>query len=231
MPSWFLPHLFEWLLVLFQPMEDPRLHALLERIGMPAGNGTLIVLYLLSLFLASVVIRRALAAGRAAVVDLDFTPVAFLALGFVMTGVVMLVNITQRAQLFADPDEYMMLQGYLMPSFHAVHRAIMPFDIAGIQEMLLPGNFQNKVQVAFMFWQEDSRGLFVYPALAILSLAPFLRIYTGPAVTGALLAMSVLPLIVGGFAFSIPVGLGYCLLLFLFCGGSSALRSLISRRA
>ena len=229
MPSWLLPHFFEWFLLLFQPMEDDRLKSLLGRIGMPEGNGVLIALYLIFLFAISFLLRRVIVQSRSGYLEGEMRIPTCIAIGFVATGAVLLSDIMARIDLFTETTEFLQIHGFAIPSFHAVHRALMPFDISGINEMLQEGHFARKLRNAFLFWHDDSRGLFVYPAMLILSIFPYVRRYTAPFVLGAIMAMSLVPLILGGFSFSIAAGLGICLVMFIFCGGLYALRRQLLR--
>lgn len=227
MPSWLLPHFFEWFLVIFQPMEDDRLKSLLGRIGMPEGNGVLIALYLIFLFAISFLLRRVIVQSRTGYLEGEMRIPTCIAIGFVATGAVLLSDILARIDLFTETTEFLQIHGFAIPSFHAVHQALMPFDISGINEMLQEGNFERKLRNAFLSWQQDSRGLFVYPAMLVLSIFPYARRYTALMVLGAIMAMSLVPLILGSFSFSIAAGAAICVVMFIFCGGLYALRRML----
>ena len=231
MPNWILPHFFEWFLVFFQPMEDARLKTLLGRIGMPEGDGVLIALYLIFLFAMSFLLRRAIVQSRMAYLEGEMRIPTCIAIEFVATGAVLLSDIMARIDLFTDAAEFLQIRGFAMPSFHAVHMALMPFDISGINDMLQDGNFERKLRNAFLFWHEDSRGLFVYPGMLLLCIVPYARRYTAPMVLGAIMAMSLVPLIVGSFSFSIAAGAVISVVMFIFCGGLYALRRLFNQNA
>ncbi|MBW3243283.1 hypothetical protein KUV57_11305 [Epibacterium sp. DP7N7-1] len=229
MPSWFLPHLFEWFLVLFQPMEDERLKSLLVRIGMPDGNGVLISLYLIFLFVISFLLRRAVVEMRTGYLEGEMRVPICIGVGFVTAGAVFFADILARIELFTETGEVLEIWGFAVPSFHVMHKALMPFDIGGINEMLQEGNFQRKLRNAFLFWQEDSRGLFVYPLMLLFTILPYVRHYTAPIVLGALMAIGLVPLVLGSFQFSTAAGAGICLVIFIFCGGLYALRRQVTK--
>ncbi|MEY8802010.1 hypothetical protein AB9K35_17000 [Leisingera sp. XS_AS12] len=208
----------DWFLVLFQPMPDVTLQKKLVQIGMPEGYWAILPLYLFLLFVTGAflgaAIRRIMRSWRQG----ENTQIVSFAAGAAAAAFFLGGQILETFALFAPSQEVINLRVGVVPSFHAVHRALLPFDIEGITQFFIEGNFMRKLKLAFFYWQEDSRGLFIYPVIALACVLPRVRTMAIPALAGAFFIATVLPIIIGSFSTSLLSGLVILALLSFFSG-------------
>lgn len=208
----------DWFLVLFQPMPDDMLQKKLVQIGMPEGYWAILPLYLLVLFVTGAFLgaasRHVMRSWRLG----ENAKLVSFAAGAAAAAYFLGGHVLETFSLFTRSQEVIDLRLGILPSFHAVHRALLPFDIAGISQFFIEGNFQRKLKISIFYWQEDSRGLFVYPIIVLACVFPGIRSMAIPALAGAFFIVTVLPVVIGSFFTSLLSGLVILIFLSFFSG-------------
>lgn len=216
-----MPNLYEWILILFQPMQTSELLSLLEIMRIGGREYVVMILYALLAFLYYLFLRHFSIQARWAMRGYDRPGGIMMLIGLGIGGLSLFAMWAGLQDHLAHSVGGSYRTGFgPFPSLYVFHRAIMPLDIEGVTQFSMNG-LGDQLYMAFIIWYESTRGIFVYPALILLFIIPWLRSltaplvlglvtgYTVPAVLVSFLAVGIIPFwIAVGFVFLAVGGLG-----------------------
>ncbi|WP_411839759.1 hypothetical protein [Paracoccus sp. ME4] len=225
-----MPDIFEWILILFQPMPHSSLLSLLEIMRIGGGAYVVLILYALLAFVFYLFLRHASIQARWAIRGYDRPGGIMMAMGIGLGGLSLLALWPEMREHLSAATGASYLTGIgPLPSLHVFHRAIMPLDIEGVSQFTEDA-WGRQIQTAFIMWYESTRGLFVYPALIALCVIPWLRSLTAPLVLGLVAGYTVPAVLISFWAVGvIPfwIATGF---IFLAVGGLGSTRRWILDR-
>lgn len=225
-----MPNLYEWILILFQPMPRSTLLSLLEIMRIGGGPYVVMILYALLAFAFYLFLRHVSIQARWAMRGYDRPGGIMMMIGLGLGALSLMALLPALHEHLAQAvgASYQTRIGPF-PSLHVFHRAIMPLDIEGVSQFSKEA-WDRQIQMAFIMWYESTRGIFVYPALILLTFIPWLRSLTAPLVLGLVTGYTVPAVLISFLAVGvIPfwIAMGF---MFLAVGGFGSARRWILDR-
>lgn len=218
MLDFILPNLPQWAMIFIQPMEQDRLHDYMASFGAPTSIIFEMVFYIVLLIIGAIPVRAALIVAARSYGEREYNDALFVLLGMICAGTLFWTDIVGRIFLFGSIDP-MALGRIDIPALYAVHRAVFPFDVAGISDLFGSRDVGTQLRQSILLWHEDTRGLYIYPAMIAISWLPGLRLVGAPLIIGAMVAMCSAPMAVGMYNTSLWGSVLLTVVWFVVAGG------------